>query len=212
MTYRIVSDHLGSPRLVIDVTSGAVMQRMDYDEFGNVILDTNPGFQPFGFAGGIYDRDTGLTRHGARDYDPETGRWTSKDPIKFRGQDTNLYGYVFNDPINGFDLDGRFGSLVEATFVAGFFLTFVGGLAYQIANCGDLTVGFFAGLTVISLISAFAFAGSAVAVTGSIEAAITSSSTAGTLGALFGALGGGLGGRTQARIDGSCIKGRPNGL
>ncbi len=61
-TYRIISDHLGSPRLVIDVTSGAVMQRMDYDEFGTVILDTNPGFQPFGFAGGIYDRDTVLAR------------------------------------------------------------------------------------------------------------------------------------------------------
>ena len=90
MTYRIIADHLGSPRLIIDVTSGAVMQRMDYDEFGNVILDTNPGFQPFGFAGGIYDRDTGLVRHGARDYDPETGRWTAKDPITFQGKDSNL--------------------------------------------------------------------------------------------------------------------------
>ncbi len=29
---------------------GTVVQRMDYDEFGNVILDTTPGFQPFGFA------------------------------------------------------------------------------------------------------------------------------------------------------------------
>jgi RHS repeat-associated protein len=100
VTYRILSDHLGSPHLVIDVTSGAILQRMDYDEFGNVILDTNPGFQPFGFAGGIYDRDTGLTRFGARDYDPETGRWTSKDPIRFKGRSANLYGYVFNNPVN----------------------------------------------------------------------------------------------------------------
>jgi len=106
VTYRIISDHLGSPRLVIDSTTGAIVQRMDYDEFGTVILDTNPGFQPFGFAGGIYDRDTGLVRHGARDYDPETGRWTAKDPVGFSGGDTNLFGYVFNDPINGFDLDG----------------------------------------------------------------------------------------------------------
>ncbi len=115
VTYRILSDHLGSPRLVVDVTSGAVMQRMDYDEFGTVITDTNPGFQPFGFAGGIYDRDTGLTRHGARDYDPETGRWTAKDPIRFGGGDANLYGYVFNDPINGLDIDGRitFTQIVE---------------------------------------------------------------------------------------------------
>jgi len=107
MTYRIIADHLGSPRLVVDSTTGAIVQRMDYDEFGTVILDTNPGFQPFGFAGGIYDRDTGLVRHGARDYDPETGRWTAKDPIRFRGLDTNLYGYVFNDPINTVDLTGQ---------------------------------------------------------------------------------------------------------
>ncbi len=47
---------------------------MDYDDWGRVINDTNLGFQPFGFAGGLYDRDTGLVRFGARDYDPETGR------------------------------------------------------------------------------------------------------------------------------------------
>jgi len=40
---------------------------MDYDEFGNVLLDTNPGFQPFGFAGGLSDQRTGLVRFGARD-------------------------------------------------------------------------------------------------------------------------------------------------
>jgi hypothetical protein len=27
------------------------------DEFGNVLADSNPGFQPFGFAGGLYDAD-----------------------------------------------------------------------------------------------------------------------------------------------------------
>ena len=106
VTYRILADHLGSPRLVVDSTTGVVAQRMDYDEFGTVILDTNPGFQPFGFAGGIYDRDTGLTRHGARDYDPETGRWTAKDPIRFAGGSANLYGYVLNDPINSIDPSG----------------------------------------------------------------------------------------------------------
>jgi len=105
-TYRIVSDHLGSPRLVIDIASGAIVQRMDYDEFGQVITDTNPGFQPFGFAGGLYDRDTKLVRFGARDYDAEVGRWTAKDPILFAGGDTNLYGYVVNDPVNLVDPAG----------------------------------------------------------------------------------------------------------
>jgi RHS repeat-associated protein len=102
-TYRLVTDHLGSPRLVINVATGAVGQQMDYDEFGRVLTDTNPGFQPFGFAGGLYDRDTRLVRFGARDYDTEVGRWTLQDPMLFAGGDTNLYAYVLADPINGLD-------------------------------------------------------------------------------------------------------------
>jgi RHS repeat-associated protein len=104
--YRILSDHLGSVRLVINTADGTVAQRIDYDEFGNITSDTNPGFQPFGFAGGLYDADTGLTRFGARDYDPQIGRWTTKDPIRFGGG-LNLYGYTFNDPVNFIDPTGR---------------------------------------------------------------------------------------------------------
>jgi RHS repeat-associated protein/uncharacterized repeat protein (TIGR01451 family) len=108
VTYRIITDHLGSVRIVVDVATGSVAQRIDYDEFGVVLVDTNPGFQPFGFAGGLYDKDTGLVRFGARDYDAQTGRWTAKDPIMFAGGDTNLYGYVLNDPINFRDINGLF--------------------------------------------------------------------------------------------------------
>ena len=98
--YRIITDQLGSPRLVVDSATGAIAQHMDYDAWGKVTLDTNPGFQPFGFAGGLYDARTGLTRFGRRDYDAAVGRWTSKDPIGFAGKDTNLYGYVVGDPVN----------------------------------------------------------------------------------------------------------------
>jgi len=105
-TYRIVSDQNGSVRLVIDASTGEVAQQIDYDTWGKITNDTNPGFQPFGFAGGLYDPDTGLTRFGVRDYDAETGRWTAKDPILFGGGDSNLYGYVAGDPINGIDPRG----------------------------------------------------------------------------------------------------------
>ena len=79
---------------------------MDYDEYGNVVNDTNPGFQPFGFAGGIYDLHTGLVRFGARDYDAVTGRWTAKDPILFGGGQADLYAYVGGNPVNWIDLYG----------------------------------------------------------------------------------------------------------
>jgi RHS repeat-associated protein len=92
--------------------TGVIEQQINYDEFGNVTSGSNPGFQPFGSAGGLYDADTGLTRFGARDYDPQIGRWTTKDPIRFGGGDTNLYGYVVNDPINRLDPTGLGGRSV----------------------------------------------------------------------------------------------------
>ena len=104
--YRLVGDHLGTVRFVVKADDGTIAQQLDYDPFGNVISDTAPGFQPFGFAGGLYDRDTRLGRFGARDYHPETGRWTTKDPILFAGGDTNLYAYVSNDPVNRHDSNG----------------------------------------------------------------------------------------------------------
>lgn len=104
--FRIISDHLGSPRLVVNAETGEIAQRMDYDEWGRVTRDTNPGFQPFGFGGGLYDPDTGFVRFGARDYDALTGRWTVKDPIGFSGGDPNLYAYVGNDPVNATDPTG----------------------------------------------------------------------------------------------------------
>ncbi|PAT31426.1 hypothetical protein CLI92_11620 [Vandammella animalimorsus] len=105
-TWRLIADHLGSIRLVIDAETGQIGQRLDYDAWGRVTHDSQPGFQPFGFAGGLYDPDTGLTRFSARDYDAETGRWTAKDPILFNGGDSNLYGYVLQDPVNFVDPSG----------------------------------------------------------------------------------------------------------
>ena len=104
--FRIVSDHLGSPRLVINTVTGSIVQRIDYDEFGDVLYDSNPGFQPFGFGGGIYDRNTDLLRFGRRDYSSNLGRWTTKDPIDFAGGSVNLYTYVGNNPVNFTDPSG----------------------------------------------------------------------------------------------------------
>ena len=106
-TYRVFTDHLGSVRMVVDAQSGAVLQQIDYDAFGRITFDSNPGAQPFGFAGGLYDPQTGLVRFGARDFDPEVGRWTAKDPVGFAGGSAGLFEYCGNDPIDSVDRGGR---------------------------------------------------------------------------------------------------------
>jgi len=115
-TYYLTYDQVGSLRVVAD-SAGNVVKRIDYDSFGNIVADTNPSFDmPFGFAGGLHDRDTGLIRFGFRDYDPDIGRWTAKDPIGFAGGDTDLYGYCLSDPVNRIDAVGLWliGPLVDA--------------------------------------------------------------------------------------------------
>jgi len=148
ITYRLVSDHLGSVRLVVNTTNGSIAQRLDYDEFGKVTNDTSAGLQPFAFAGGIYDPHTKLTLFGARDYDAETSRWAAKDPIGFKGGDTNLFAYVVSDPINAIDPKGTVvGNLVGAGLgaVSGGIGGYITG-GWQGAVAGGLiggAVGFF---------------------------------------------------------------------
>ncbi|WP_353538864.1 RHS repeat-associated core domain-containing protein [Colwellia sp. KU-HH00111] len=143
VTYKIITDHLGSPRLVVNADTGIIAQQMGYDEFGVITSDTNPNFQPFGFAGGLVDNQTGLTRFGARDYDAHTGRWTSKDPIRFAGGDSNIYGYVFSDPVNFIDPSGE----VAVWVALGFFNGVISGVGTALngGSIGDVAKSAFIG-------------------------------------------------------------------
>jgi RHS repeat-associated protein len=122
-TYRVVSDYIGTPRLVIDTTTGKVVQELEVDAWGVVTRDAvytqngamvcgpicgpdDPSYLPFGFGGGLYDRSTSLVQFGARDYDPETGRFLQKDPLRFGSGDTNFYAYAGSDPVNFGDPSG----------------------------------------------------------------------------------------------------------
>jgi RHS repeat-associated protein len=107
VAYRVICDHLGSVRLVVNASTGEIAQRIDYDEFGRKTIDTAPDFQPFGYAGGLADNATGLTLFGSRDFDPIAGRFLLRDPIGFRGTRANLYEYASDDPINQTDITGR---------------------------------------------------------------------------------------------------------
>lgn len=42
-----------------------------------------------------------------------TGRWTSKDPIRFDGTEANLYGYSLNDPVDLIDINGLDGVCIS---------------------------------------------------------------------------------------------------
>ncbi|MEP6731922.1 MAG: RHS repeat-associated core domain-containing protein [bacterium] len=104
--FRFVLDDRGSVRLVVDVATGAIAQQVDYDAWGRVTLNTNAGFQPFGYAGGLLDSATALVHFGAREYDPEVGQWISADPRGLDGGSANLYAYAVNDPIQNKDVLG----------------------------------------------------------------------------------------------------------
>ncbi|HEX7166137.1 MAG TPA: RHS repeat-associated core domain-containing protein, partial [Acidimicrobiales bacterium] len=104
-TYCVVTDERGSVRRVVHATTGEIAQALEYDAYGRVLADTNPGFQPFGFAGGQLDPVTGVHRMGEREYDGSLTRWLQPDPAG-PAQGTNLYLYAAADPVNVVDLDG----------------------------------------------------------------------------------------------------------
>jgi RHS repeat-associated protein len=135
--YRVFTDQLGTPLLIYDVAAGTNFKTLDFDEFGVPLgAENNPSFEfPFGFAGGFYDRDTKLTRFGARDYDASLGRWLGKDPIFLGGEQTNLYVYAAGDPINLVDSEG---TIVFAPILAGFAFGLGADVVLQlIQNGGD---------------------------------------------------------------------------
>src|SRR5207248_7324421 len=49
--------------------------------------------------------DSGVIQMGVRTYVPAMGRFTSVDPVD--GGSANDYDYANQDPVNGYDLDGR---------------------------------------------------------------------------------------------------------
>jgi RHS repeat-associated protein len=123
------------------------MQKMDHDEFGRIRQDTSPGYTLFGFAGGLYDKDTGLVRFGTREYDSESGRWTSKDIILFSGGDSNLYGYVQNDAVNLIDpsglrpLPGIPNSVVQGAIAGAIAGALFGAFGSFVGSSADFWVG-----------------------------------------------------------------------
>ena len=104
----LLSDHLGSIRVEAGLTSGTVVDTIDYDAFGNVTANLAPALNSVVlFQGGILSSSTGLYHFGARDYNPLTQQWMETDPIGFGAGDSNLKRFVGNDPTNAIDPAGE---------------------------------------------------------------------------------------------------------
>jgi len=86
---------------------GYVVQKYEYDSFGNQKNAYNGIEQPFTYTGREWDRETELYYYRARHYDPMVGRFIQKDPIGFDGGDMNLYAYTSNNPVNQVDPTGK---------------------------------------------------------------------------------------------------------
>ncbi|CAB1057475.1 Fibronectin type III domain protein [Olavius sp. associated proteobacterium Delta 1] len=83
-----------------------VMNRYTYDAFGNLKSANESTGNSFKYVGEQYDEETGLIYLRKRYYDPQIGRFLSKDP--FPGyvqapQTKNPYPYVANNPVNAID-------------------------------------------------------------------------------------------------------------
>jgi len=106
-TYYFAYDQVGSLRGIFN-SSGSLVHEIRYDAWGNILFETDSSglCVPFGFAGGMQDRDTSLVLFGFRDYDSGTSRWTTLDPIGFSSGDVHLYGYCAGDPVNITDFLG----------------------------------------------------------------------------------------------------------
>ena len=257
-TYRVVTDWRGSVRRVIDTDFGVVVQAIDYTAYGRVLRDTNPGFQPFGFATafgpasgprpafllspslrrtlsapqsglagalgpapksnpklaalrtsrhGLTDPATHLVHFGARDYDPETARWLTKDPLLFGGGDTLLYAYVGGDPINFVDPSGELALLT----VVGVAALIGGGVGVAVAyyngarDIRSLGGAFVAGAVTGAgaVLGGEIVEAAAVAMTGA-EAGVGAAAYGAGHGALVGSI---FGQMTRSGIDGSPVDG-----
>jgi len=102
-----LADKLGSVRDVANA-SGAVIDHVVYDSFGQTTSETNPANDRFKFTGRELDYTTGSYYYRSRYYDSTIGRFAIQDLAGFAGGDYNLYRYVNNGPASKVDPSGQF--------------------------------------------------------------------------------------------------------
>ncbi len=196
VAYYPLNDHLGTALMEADSNGNiAATSAYNYAPFGENIAPPfgSPANDPGntneqGYAGHIQDA-TGLTYMQARYYDPVIGRFLSPDPVGYEDQ-LNIYAYVYNDPINKYDLNGMWAQVAIGAGVGALF----GGFSYALSatpnsfNFKDMGINMLAGGAV-----------------GAITAAVPAGIAAGTLnfGSKVANVAASLGGAAAAGAVGS---------
>ena len=88
--------------------SGGVLTNSAYDAYGAASTSGTAASDPFGCharSGYYLDAETGLYLCRHRYYDPQAGRWVTRDPIGYEGG-INLYGYCEGGPVGRSDPSG----------------------------------------------------------------------------------------------------------
>ncbi|HYL83776.1 MAG TPA: RHS repeat-associated core domain-containing protein [Candidatus Angelobacter sp.] len=123
-----LTDALGSTLALADST-GTLQTSYTFEPFGSTSVTGAATTNGFAYTGRELDA-SGLYFYRARYYSPYLDRFISEDPLGLAGGDTNLYGYVFNSPVNFVDPLG---------FDA---LTRIGGGLQALGGLGEAAVGF----------------------------------------------------------------------
>ncbi len=106
-TYYPAYDGNGNILAYLDSLTGATAAQFEYGPFGQTLRATGKAADELTlrFSTKYTDPETGLAYYGFRYYDPELGRWPSRDPIGEQGG-LNLYAFVGNDGVNQWDYLG----------------------------------------------------------------------------------------------------------
>jgi RHS repeat-associated protein len=114
--YAAAFDGNGNVSAYVDLATGSKSAAYEYGSFGETLIADGPMVKAlaFRFSTKCTDLETGLIDYSQRSYDPNSGRFLSRDLIEEDGG-VNVYGFVTNDPISNFDVLGLAGFFFDGT-------------------------------------------------------------------------------------------------